>query len=127
MTTPRIWLEEYAPGPVVRRSASYTVPACNGQCVIVGALSAACVITLPAAPVLGQIVIVKRAGASDYALTVSGNGARIDGAASMALAMASSSVIGSAKAAVAGKASAAASKAVRNLGNILKLLNRMTR
>jgi hypothetical protein len=41
--------------------------------------------------------------------------------------MASSSVIGSAKAAVAGKASAAASKAVRNLGNILKLLNRMTR
>lgn len=79
------WLESFVPGPVVLRTSAYTVPACNGQVVVVGSLGAACTITLPEAPITGQIVIVKRAGAEDEMLTVSGNGKLIDGGATYAV------------------------------------------
>ncbi len=82
----KTWLEAYAPGPVVRVNADYAVPASNGQIVVVTALSVASTITLPATPVLGQIVAVKRASLFDCAVTIAGNGAMIDGASSLALA-----------------------------------------
>lgn len=73
------WLDEFVPGPVIVRSVSYAVPPCNGQVVIVSSLSAAITITLPAAPVTGQIVVVKRATAQTTTITIAGNGKLIDG------------------------------------------------
>ena len=73
------WLEDLVPGPVVRRSSSYAVPACNGQIVIVDALGAGITITLPAVPVVGQIVVVKHAAEDAYSVSIDGNGKMIDG------------------------------------------------
>jgi hypothetical protein len=73
------WLETLVPGPVVVRQSSYDVPACNGQIVAIGSLGAACTVRLPAAPVLGQIVVIKRMGTVDETITVDGNGKTIDG------------------------------------------------
>ncbi len=77
------WLEDFLPGPVVARTSSYTVPPCNGQVIMVGTLGAGITITLPAEPVLGQLVAVKRTGAFDNTITIDGNGKTIDGTATL--------------------------------------------
>ena len=81
------WLEDLIPGPVVAVSSDYPVPECNGIVVAVTDASDTINITLPLAPILGQLVIVKSllSSVSPPAITIAGNGQTIDGVSSYSL------------------------------------------
>ena len=71
--------------PIATKSAAYTATTSDFS-ILADATSAAFSVTLPASPLTGQVVNVKKIDASANAVTVAGNGKNIDGAASQSLA-----------------------------------------
>ena len=87
------WLEDLLPSNVIVRTSVYTVPVVNTQVVALAAVGIT--VTLPAAPVVGQTVIVKDLGfAGSGASTVRASGGhKIDGSSTYDISLNYASVV----------------------------------
>lgn len=70
---------------IATKSGAYTLTGTDAT-ILCDATAAPFTVTLPAAPVTGQMYNIKKIDSSSNAVTISGNGKNIDGAASVALA-----------------------------------------